>query len=84
MSRSLVVNLFWLAFALVVAATANAGVTLWPRAELETPAGLVRPETVGAEVVGLAAAPCPAPGQRGCRRATVELREGPEAGERSS
>jgi uncharacterized membrane protein len=80
-SRSLVVNLFWLAFALVVAATAIAVVTLWPRAELETPAGLVRPETVGAEVVGLAAAPCPAPGQRGCRRATVELREGPEAGE---
>lgn len=76
-------NLFWLAFTALVAATAIGIVTLWPEGEAETPASLVRPETLRAEIVALAAAPCPAPGQRGCRRATIELHEGPERGERA-
>jgi hypothetical protein len=83
-ARSLLVNLFWLAFAGVVVATAISVVTLWPDdVEQETPLGLARPETLRAEVVALAAAPCPAPGQRDCRRATIELREGPDEGERA-
>jgi uncharacterized membrane protein len=83
-ARSFLVNLFWLAFCLVAVATAISVVTLWPDdVEEETPLGLARPETFRAEVVGLAATTCPAPGQRGCRRATVELKEGPDEGTRA-
>ena len=40
-------------------------VTLWPPDRtVEQPAGLVRPKTLQAEVVAIAAAPCRAPGQR--------------------
>ena len=84
MARSLLVNLFWLAFAGIVVATAISVVTLWPDGqERETPLGLARPQTLRAEIVALAAAPCPAPGQRDCRRATVELKEGPDEGTRA-
>ena len=83
MARSFLVNLFWLAFAVLAAGTAIGVVTLWPGERVEAPAGLVRPRTLQAEIVTLAAAPCPAPGQRGCRRATIELREGAEEGERA-
>jgi uncharacterized membrane protein len=83
-ARSLLVNLFWLAFAGIVVATAISVVTLWPDdPERETPLGLARPQTLQAEIVALAAAPCPAPGQRDCRRATVELKEGPDEGTRA-
>jgi uncharacterized membrane protein len=83
-SRSFLVNAFWLAFGLVVIATAISVATLWPDgAEQETPVGLVRPETLRAEIVALAAAPCQTPGQRNCRRATIELREGPGEGQRA-
>ncbi len=81
MSRSLVVNLFYLALAVIAAATLVGLVTLWPReGDVEQPASLVRPETFEAEVVAIAAASCPVPGQRDCRRVTVELLEGPDEG----
>ncbi|HXH89672.1 MAG TPA: YibE/F family protein [Gaiellaceae bacterium] len=85
MSRSLVVNLFWLAFGIVVASTTIGLVTLWPTERtIEQPPGLVRPKTLRAEVVEIAAAPCPAPGLVDCRRAVVELREGPAQGDRAT
>jgi len=83
-SRSLVVNLFRAVFALLVVATAIGLVSLWPSGERAAPPdALVRPQTLRAEIVGVAAAPCPVPGQRDCRRITVELREGPDSGERA-
>jgi len=83
-SRSLVVNVFWLAFAILVTATAIGLVTLWPGdGTIEQPPELIKPVTLGAEITGIAAAPCPAPGQRGCRRVTVELREGAAKGSRA-
>ncbi|MGI9112735.1 MAG: YibE/F family protein [Gaiellaceae bacterium] len=85
MFRSLTVNLFWLAFGLVVASTAIGLVTLWPEDRaVEPPVGLVRPKTIRAELVAIAAAPCRSPGQRDCRVATIELREGPNKGERAT
>ena len=84
MARSFLVNAFWLAFVFLVIGTAVGVASLWPRGdEAEVPVGLVRPQTFRAEVLALEPAPCPAPGQRGCRRATVELREGPARGERA-
>jgi uncharacterized membrane protein len=83
--RSFVVAVLWLAFAILVAATIIGLVTLWPGdAEIEPPEGLRRPQTIAAEIVAVAAEPCRVPGQSGCRRVTVELREGPEEGERPS
>jgi uncharacterized membrane protein len=84
-SRSLVVHLFWLVFGVLAASTVIGLVTLWPADRtIEQPTSLVRPKTVQAEVVAVAAAPCRVPGQRGCRTATVELREGPDEGERAN
>lgn len=83
MSRSFVVNALWVALAVVAAATAIGAVTLWPSSRtVAQPTGLLRPETQRAEVVEVARRRCPAPGQSGCRRVTVELLEGPERGER--
>jgi len=83
--RSLTVNLFWLALGLVVASTAIGLVTLWPEDRtVEPPVGLVRPKTIRAELVAIAAAPCRSPGQRDCRTATIELREGADKGERTT
>jgi len=83
--RSLTVNLFWLALGLVVASTAIGLVTLWPEDRtVEPPVGLVRPKTIRAELVAIAAAPCRSPGQRDCRTATIELREGADMGERTT
>ncbi|MBA3245310.1 MAG: YibE/F family protein, partial [Actinobacteria bacterium] len=85
MFRSLTVNLFWLALGLVVASTAIGLVTLWPEDRtVEPPVGLVRPKTIRAELVAIAAAPCRSPGQRHCRTATIELREGADKGERTT
>ncbi|MBA3348880.1 MAG: YibE/F family protein [Actinobacteria bacterium] len=84
MSRSLIVNLFRALFALVIVATLIGLVTLWPRdGRVQPPPELVRPQTVRAEILGIAAAACPVPGQRDCRRIAVELREGPDAGKRA-
>ena len=85
MFRSLTVNLFWLALGLVVASTAIGLVTLWPEDRtVEPPVGLVRPKTIRAELVAMAAAPCRSPGQRDCRTATIELREDADKGERTT
>ncbi len=79
------VNLFWLAFGVVVASTVIGLVTLWPEDRtIEQPVGLARPQTFGAEIVAIAAAPCRVPGQRGCRTVTVELKEGEDAGTRAT
>jgi hypothetical protein len=76
-SRSFVVNLFWLTLGIIVAAVVIGAVTLWPGSRtVEQPPGLLRPQTERAEVVAIAAASCPAPGQTACRRLTAELREG--------
>ena len=84
MSRSLVVNLFWLAFGIVVAATVIGLVTLWPdNGTIERPPELRAPATHIAEVQAIAAAPCPVPGQRGCRKIRIELLEGPQKGTRA-
>ena len=84
MSRSFVVNLFWAAFAVLVVATGIGLASLWPRGDgVEPPPALVRPETLRAEIVAIAAGSCPAPGQQRCRLVTVELREGTEAGDRA-
>jgi uncharacterized membrane protein len=83
-SRSFIVNVFWAAFAVLVAATAIGVVTLRPReGRVEPPPALVRPETLRAEITAIAAARCPVPGQRDCRRVAVELKEGPDAGSRA-
>jgi len=68
MPDSLVVNLFWLAFGILVAATVIGLVTLWPDdGTIERPPELRTPATLLAEVKVIAASPCPAPGQRACR-----------------
>jgi uncharacterized membrane protein len=83
--RSFVVNLFWLAFGVVVASTVIGLVTLWPEDRtIEQPVGLARPQTFGAEIVAIAAAPCRVPGQSGCRSVTVELGEGEDTGRRAT
>jgi uncharacterized membrane protein len=80
-----VVNLFWLAFGVVVASTVIGLVTLWPEDRtIEQPVGLARPQTFGAEIVAIAAAPCRVPGQSGCRSVTVELGEGEDTGRRAT
>ena len=69
MPRSFVVNLFWLAFGIVVASTAIGLVTLWPEDRtVEQPAGLARPKTLGAEIVAIATTPCRVPGQSSAAR----------------
>jgi uncharacterized membrane protein len=83
--RSFVVNLFWLAFGILVVSTAIGLVTLWPAARtIEQPPGLARPKTLGAEIVAIAAQSCRVPGQSGCRSVTVELKEGKAAGKRAT
>jgi uncharacterized membrane protein len=83
--RSFVVSLFWLAFGILVAATAIGLVTLWPEDRtIQQPPGLARPKTLGAEIVAVAAAPCRVPGQGGCRTVTVKLKEGKDAGTRAT
>jgi uncharacterized membrane protein len=83
--RSFAVAVLWLAFAILAAATVIGLATLWPEdGEIEQPAGLRRPQTLGAEIIAVAATPCPVPGQSGCRRVTVELTEGADEGERPS
>lgn len=85
MIRSFVVSLFWLAFGILVASTVIGLVTLWPEDRtIEQPPGLARPQTLSAEVVAIAAAPCRVPGQSGCRTVTAELKEGRDAGERTT
>jgi uncharacterized membrane protein len=84
-ARSFVVNLFWLAFGVLVASTAIGLVTLWPEDRtIEQPVGLARPQTLGAEIVAVAASPCRVPGQSGCRTVTVELKEGTDEGKRAT
>ena len=85
MIRSFVVSLFWLAFGILVAATAIGLVTLWPEDRtIEQPPGLPRPKTLGAEIVAVAAAPCRVPGSSGCRTVTVQLKEGKDSGKRAT
>ncbi len=84
MSRSLVVNLFWLAFGIVVTATVIGMITLWPADRTtERPPELLKPANLSAEITVIAATPCPVPGQRGCRAVTVDLLEGPDEGEQA-
>jgi hypothetical protein len=83
--RSFVVNLFWLAFGVVVASTVIGLVTFWPEGHtIEQPVGFARPQTFGGEIVAIAAAPCRVPGQSGCRSVTVELGEGEDTGRRAN
>ena len=85
MSRSLVVNTLWVVFGVLVTAVVIGLVTLWPeQRQVEPPPGLARPDTLRAEVVGIARAECPVPNQTGCRRVTVELLEGAEQGEEAA
>jgi uncharacterized membrane protein len=82
-SRSLVVNLLVLALAIIVVATVIGLVALWPRDRtIEPPGALRNAKTEQADVVSVSATRCPAPGQRGCRRVEVELKSGPDDGER--
>jgi uncharacterized membrane protein len=84
-SRSLIVNLYYLALAAITLATAIGLVTLWPSDdEVAQPGSLVRPETFEAEIVAVAAVECRVPGQTGCRRVTVELREGAASGDEAT
>jgi uncharacterized membrane protein len=83
--RSFVVNVFWLAFGVLVAATAIGLMTLWPEDRtVEQPPGLARPETLSAEIVAIAAVPCRVPGSSGCRAVTVKLKEGKDEGSRAT
>lgn len=85
MTRSFVVSLFWLAFGILVVSTAIGLVTLWPEDRtVEQPPGLARPKTLGAKIVAIAATPCRAPGQSGCRPVTVKLKERKDAGGRET
>ena len=85
MQRSFLVSLFWLAFGILVTSTLIGLVTLWPADRtIEQPVGLARPKTLSAEIVAIAAEPCRVPGQSGCRRLTVELKEGENAGTRAT
>ena len=79
--RSLIVNLFWLAFGLLTTATVIGLVTLWPREPaVEQRPELVRPKTVQAEVHSIRLTRCPVPGQRDCRRVTARVTEGRSKG----
>jgi uncharacterized membrane protein len=83
--RSLIVNLLVLALALVIAATVIGLVVLWPsKRTITPPTQLTKPRTESATVSSVAASECPAPGQRGCRIVTVELRSGPDKGKQQT
>jgi uncharacterized membrane protein len=83
--RSLVVNLMWLAFGILVVSTVIGLVTLWPEDRtIEQPPGLARPKTLSAEIVAIAATQCRVPGQSGCRTVTVELKEGKDKGKQAT
>jgi uncharacterized membrane protein len=81
LSRSLIINVFWMAFGILAAATIIGLVTLWPRGpSVERPGSLVRPKTVKAEVEAIRAQRCTIPGQRECRRVTARVTEGDSEG----
>ena len=69
------------AVALLLGATVVGLVTLWPdERTLEPGAARLTAKTQSAEVVSIAAVPCRAPGQSGCRRVTVRVLSGPDEG----
>ena len=85
MPRSLVANVFLLAFAVLVVATAIGVVVLWPEDRTIEPAQRINaPKTERAEIVSLRDAPCTTPGASLCVRVGIQLESGPKKGQRTS
>jgi uncharacterized membrane protein len=84
-SRSLVANVFLLAFAVLVVATAIGLVVLWPEdRKLEPAQQLNAPKTERAEIVSLRNVPCTTPGASVCVRVGIRLDSGPKKGQVTS
>jgi uncharacterized membrane protein len=83
--RSFLVNAL-VALLGIIAATAVIGlVTLWPGdADIEPGPGSIPARTERAEVVAVREAPCAEGSADVCRRVSVELKSGPDEGERAS
>jgi uncharacterized membrane protein len=83
--RSLTVNLLVTALGVIVAATVIGLVTLWPEdRRIEPRPGSVPTTTEQARVVGIREAPCAQGATAICHRVTVELKSGPDDGERTT
>jgi uncharacterized membrane protein len=81
LSRSLVANLFLVAFGVVALATVIGVVVLWPSDRtVEKPKSFVNDTTYGAKIVAVRRSPCTTPGATTCVRISVRLRDGPDKG----
>jgi uncharacterized membrane protein len=84
--RSLTVQFLLLAVGLTVAVVVISLVVLWPRGDTPDVGSQFaqRAKTESARVVGVAEVRCRVPGQKDCVRVGIELRSGPDDGERAS
>jgi uncharacterized membrane protein len=84
-SRSLVANVFLLAFGVVALATVIGLVTLWPEhRKIEQTTVFKSPDTYTAKILAVRSAPCTTPGATFCVRVAIRLESGPNKGETSS
>ena len=85
MPRSLVANIFLLAFGVLAVATAIGMIALWPDERTVEPAQkLNAPKTERAEIVSLRNVPCTTPGATLCIRVGIRLETGPKQGRQAS
>ena len=85
MPRSLVANIFLLAFGVLAVATAIGMIALWPDERTVEPAQkLNAPKTERAEIVSLRNVPCTTPGATLCIRVGIRLETGPKQGQQAS
>ena len=85
MRRSLVANVFRLAFGVVALATVIGLVTLWPeQRKVEQTTSYTAPETETAKILGVRTVPCTTPGAKFCVRVSIRLESGPDKGKTSS
>jgi uncharacterized membrane protein len=83
--RSLVANVFLLAFAVLAVATGIGMIVLWPDDRTIEPAQQINaPKTERAEIVSLRNVPCTTPGATLCIRVGIKLESGPKKGQRTS
>jgi uncharacterized membrane protein len=84
-SRSLVANVFLLAFGVVALATVIGLVTLWPDSrKVEQTTSFKSPETQTATIQAVRRARCTTPGASYCVRVVIRLETGPDKGEQTS
>ncbi len=83
--RSLVANVFLLAFGVVALATVIGLVTLWPQDRtVERPPEFRSPKTESAKIVAVRNTRCTTPGAALCVRVSIRLESGPKKGQTTS